>query len=353
MFPWTSDDGFAVVDHREVNPALGTWADVAELAERPRADVRLRRQPHLEQQPVVHRLAGPRPGATTASTSSATRTSTTRAWSGRAPPRSTTPTRAPTARKAWAWTTFGEDQVDVDVRHPRTLLELTDVLLGYLARGASAVRLDAIGFLWKESGTTVPAPAADPRGHQAVAGARRPRRAGRAAADRDQRAAPREHLLLRRRPRRGPPRLPVRPAAAGAALVRGRVDGAAERLGRGGSARSATPRRGSTSWPATTASGCAPPRASSTTTSATALVERTRAHGGEVSWASRPDGTPHRLRAQPRPTSTRCAPSTRRTTPRSSRPRRSPRTASCSPSWASRRSTTTRWSARRPTSRAW
>ena len=55
---------------------------------------------------------------------------------------------------AWAWTTFGEDQVDVDVRHPRTLLELTDVLLGYLVRGASAVRLDAIGFLWKESGTT-------------------------------------------------------------------------------------------------------------------------------------------------------------------------------------------------------
>ena len=40
------------------------------------------------------------------------------------------------------------------MRSPQTLLELTDVLLGYLARGASAVRLDAIGFLWKESGTT-------------------------------------------------------------------------------------------------------------------------------------------------------------------------------------------------------
>ena len=40
------------------------------------------------------------------------------------------------------------------MRHPATLVELTDVLLGYLARGASAVRLDAIGFLWKESGTT-------------------------------------------------------------------------------------------------------------------------------------------------------------------------------------------------------
>ena len=32
MFPWTSDDGFAVVDHRAVNPALGTWADVEDLA---------------------------------------------------------------------------------------------------------------------------------------------------------------------------------------------------------------------------------------------------------------------------------------------------------------------------------
>ena len=53
----------------------------------------------------------------------------------------------PDGTKAWAWTTFGEDQVDVDVRHPATLVELTDVLLGYLARGASAVRLDAIGFL--------------------------------------------------------------------------------------------------------------------------------------------------------------------------------------------------------------
>ena len=49
---------------------------------------------------------------------------------------------------------FSADQVDVDVREPRVLLELTDVLLGYLARGASTVRLDAIGFLYKESGTT-------------------------------------------------------------------------------------------------------------------------------------------------------------------------------------------------------
>jgi sucrose phosphorylase len=55
---------------------------------------------------------------------------------------------------ARAWTTFGPDQVDVDPSTPAVLLDLTDVLLGYLARGATTVRLDAIGFLWKQSGTS-------------------------------------------------------------------------------------------------------------------------------------------------------------------------------------------------------
>jgi sucrose phosphorylase len=153
MFPWTSDDGFAVVDHRAVNPALGTWGDVADLADEhalmfdfvanhtssssawftgwlagdPAYDgFYIERDPAFD----VSRVVRPR----------------------------TTPLFHPYPRSdgstAWAWTTFGEDQVDVDVRNPATLLELTDVLLGYLARGASAIRLDAIGFLWKESGTT-------------------------------------------------------------------------------------------------------------------------------------------------------------------------------------------------------
>lgn len=52
------------------------------------------------------------------------------------------------------WTTFGPDQVDVNAANVPTLLDLTDVLLGYLAAGATTIRLDAIGFLWKASGTT-------------------------------------------------------------------------------------------------------------------------------------------------------------------------------------------------------
>ena len=153
MFPWTSDDGFAVVDHRAVNPALGRWSDVADLAadravmfdfvanhtssrspwfqgwlagDPAYAGFYLERDPRFDDSRVVRPRTTPLYHAF----------------------------RRADGSTAWAWTTFGEDQVDVDVRHPRTLLELTDVLLGYLVRGASAIRLDAIGYLWKESGTT-------------------------------------------------------------------------------------------------------------------------------------------------------------------------------------------------------
>nr|WP_028273218.1 alpha-amylase family glycosyl hydrolase [Atopococcus tabaci] len=33
MFPYTSGDGFSVVDYREVNPDLGSWDDIAEFSQ--------------------------------------------------------------------------------------------------------------------------------------------------------------------------------------------------------------------------------------------------------------------------------------------------------------------------------
>lgn len=153
MFPWTSDDGFAVVDHRAVNPALGTWDDVGDLADdytlmfdfvanhtsssSPWFSGWLARQPEYDGFYIAREPSF--------DTSLVTRPRTTPLFH---------PFVRPDGSKVWVWTTFGEDQVDVDVRDPRALVELTDVLLGYLAKGASAIRLDAIGFLWKESGTS-------------------------------------------------------------------------------------------------------------------------------------------------------------------------------------------------------
>ncbi|MDL5350982.1 sugar phosphorylase [Microbacterium sp. zg-YB36] len=153
IYPWTSDDGFGVVDHRQVNPDLGSWDDVADL----RTDHALALDfvaNHVSSASAWFRgwLAGdPRyagyfldPGADF-DVSRVVRPRTTPLVHEYPLPDGTT---------ARAWTTFGPDQVDVDPRTPAVLLELTDVLLGYLARGATTVRLDAIGFLWKEPGTT-------------------------------------------------------------------------------------------------------------------------------------------------------------------------------------------------------
>ncbi|MEM9328500.1 MAG: alpha-amylase family glycosyl hydrolase, partial [Bacteroidota bacterium] len=52
------------------------------------------------------------------------------------------------------WTTFSCDQVDLNYAHPQVMLRILDLLLFYASHGAKAIRLDAIGFMWKEDGTT-------------------------------------------------------------------------------------------------------------------------------------------------------------------------------------------------------
>lgn len=152
IHPATSDDGFAVADYDRVDPHLGDWADVA--AFRPDFDLML--------DAVVNHVSASHPWV--------------RCWARGDPacqhvvidvdphvdlsrvtrPR-TTPllTRMNTARGVrHVWTTFGPDQVDLNVADPEVLLSLTDVLLGYVEAGATRLRLDAVAFLWKEIGTS-------------------------------------------------------------------------------------------------------------------------------------------------------------------------------------------------------
>jgi glycosidase len=153
IFPWTSDDGFAVVDHRVVNPALGTWADVADLAAERGVMLDFVANHTSSHSPWFTDWLSGDPAAAGFYVERDPDFDVSRVVRPRTSPLFHTFAR-PDGGQTEAWTTFGADQVDVDVRTPRMLEELTDVLLGYVARGASAVRLDAIGFLWKESGTT-------------------------------------------------------------------------------------------------------------------------------------------------------------------------------------------------------
>jgi glycosidase len=151
FYPYTSDDGFSVVDYTAVDPNLGTWDDIAPLREHYRLmfdavinhisassewfQAFLRGEPGAEARFIILDPA--------TDVSSVTRPRTHPLL---------TPFETPHGTK-YVWTTFSTDQIDLNFANPDVLLAIIDVLLLYVEHGAALIRLDAIGYLWKEVGT--------------------------------------------------------------------------------------------------------------------------------------------------------------------------------------------------------
>jgi len=153
MFPYTSDDWFAVVDYRKINPGLGDLLDVTALS----GDYKLMfyfvaNHVSCKCPWFTGWLAGDSryDGFFVEFDSAFDISNVTRP---RTSPLFHSYLRAD-GTEATVWTTFGDDQIDINMAGITTLVEMTGVLLEYIARGASMIRLDAIGFLWKESGTS-------------------------------------------------------------------------------------------------------------------------------------------------------------------------------------------------------
>jgi sucrose phosphorylase len=150
FYPWTSDDGFSVVDYRAVDPALGTWEDVARLR-----DFRLMFDAvinHASAQSEWFKgfLAGD-PRYRDFFVTVEGDPDLSRVVRPRALPLLTRFDAA--AGQRAVWTTFSDDQVDLNYANPDVLLEIVDLLLFYAERGAAFIRLDAIAYLWKQIGT--------------------------------------------------------------------------------------------------------------------------------------------------------------------------------------------------------
>lgn len=152
FFPYTSDDGFSVVDYRKINPPLGDWEDVQRIGKSFKLmfDLVLNHcsaksdwfQKYLERDPKyrdyfidvdpdIDLSAVFRPRALPLLTEFDTEEG-----------------------KKHVWTTFSADQVDLNFSNPDVFLEFADIFLFFVSQGARIVRLDAIGFLWKEIGTS-------------------------------------------------------------------------------------------------------------------------------------------------------------------------------------------------------
>lgn len=56
-------------------------------------------------------------------------------------------------QKVHLWTTFSKDQIDFNYKSLDVLEKMIEVLLFYVKKGATVLRLDAIAYLWKEIGT--------------------------------------------------------------------------------------------------------------------------------------------------------------------------------------------------------
>ena len=53
----------------------------------------------------------------------------------------------------YVWTTFSQDQIDLNFKNPEVLLKIINVLLTYVRHGADIIRLDAVTYIWEEPGT--------------------------------------------------------------------------------------------------------------------------------------------------------------------------------------------------------
>lgn len=153
FYPWSSDDGFSVIDYYKVAEETGDWQDIAALnkscqlmfdfvcnhmsAKSEWFAHYLQQTPGFEQffiemDPQTDLSAVTRPRALPLLTPFTLKDNSVR----------------------HLWTTFSEDQIDLNYANPDVLLAMVDVLLTYLEHGADYVRLDAVGFMWKTPGTS-------------------------------------------------------------------------------------------------------------------------------------------------------------------------------------------------------
>jgi len=151
FFPYSSDDGFSVMDYVSVNPSLGDWDDVSAIARdyRLMSDLVLnhassrsrwfenfkkRQDPgkdyFVEADPAADLSAVVRP---------------------RSSPLLSTVETVDGQRHVWC--TFSADQVDLNFANPDVLVEFAGIMRFYLEAGVRIFRMDAVAFLWKVVGS--------------------------------------------------------------------------------------------------------------------------------------------------------------------------------------------------------
>nr|WP_228445281.1 alpha-amylase family glycosyl hydrolase [Thalassotalea sp. HSM 43] len=152
FYPYSSDDGFAVIDYYQVNQSVGDWPDIQALTKdyRVMADVVIN---HCSARSgwFENFKQGKHPGKDyfycvdkDTDTSQVVR------------PRTHDLLRPVETQdgERYVWCTFSHDQVDFDFTNPKVLLEFVSVIKFYLDQGIRIFRFDAVAFIWKEENSS-------------------------------------------------------------------------------------------------------------------------------------------------------------------------------------------------------
>ncbi len=152
FFPYTSDDGFSITDYFKVNPDLGSWEDISEIAKNSKLmfDAVVNHMSKSSNWFQAY-LAGEKyfqdffievdPN-----------TDVSKVTRPRALPL-LNPFKDKKGNEKYIWTTFSEDQVDLNFKSPQVFIKVLEVLLFYASKQAKFIRFDAVAFLWKTIGT--------------------------------------------------------------------------------------------------------------------------------------------------------------------------------------------------------
>ncbi|MFT6408219.1 MAG: sucrose phosphorylase [Arenicella sp.] len=152
FFPYSSDDGFSVINYVEVNQSFGTWGDIQSIAKDYdlMADLVIN---HCSGRSVwfENYKQGKHPGADYFLEATAEDDISLVVRPRTSPLLKETQTLN---GEKLVWSTFSHDQVDLNFANPEVLLEMIGIIRWYLEQGVRIFRLDAIAFLWKEIGTS-------------------------------------------------------------------------------------------------------------------------------------------------------------------------------------------------------
>lgn len=151
FYPYSSDDGFSVINYKQVNEDLGDWKHIQAIAKdfKVMADLVLNHCSSRGQWfEAFKKNQSPEKDYFVTIDSGANLSEVVR------------PRTSPLLRevetavgKKQVWCTFSHDQVDLNFKNPRVLLEFASIIEFYLSQGIKVFRLDAVAFLWKELGT--------------------------------------------------------------------------------------------------------------------------------------------------------------------------------------------------------